>query len=404
VAKEDLLYLVPKKRVKAFDGMAVTADVWELSHEYARQQHRFHLMLTLPPGILLGLNVIASIPPDTSVYILPGVAVDNWGQTVVLPQPMTYKIGNTAEGLIYLLLHYEQSQPRAEQGRGQEGAPMFVYDEFSISVVSKLPDVPFIELARIDRSNRTAAVSNAVSPEHPDKDEIDLRYRNIITPPNRKIARVMTSYVGGMSYQKHGDGIHHLVHSLNRDGHYKVVVDVDRSLDSAGLEQYDLLYLVAENRFDLSRSELNNLYTFIQNGGTLLFETCQRTQFTTHPPALQSFTDILNSFGFQVDDLRTDTPLLKQPNLFAMPPRGFEPQGTLQIGEGIILSTYDYGGVWQGKRRDGAPTRQEIRTVFEWGENILQSALQRKEDVKQPNKRSVTSLTSQLEAIMTQPD
>ena len=73
---EELLNSYPLKRIKPSDGLAITAEVWEEAHEYHRHNHRYHTMLGHGPGILSGLEVIASDPPDTSIYISPGVAID----------------------------------------------------------------------------------------------------------------------------------------------------------------------------------------------------------------------------------------------------------------------------------------------------------------------------------------
>ena len=81
----------PLKRISARDGMAVTAQVWREAHKYHRLQTQFHALVSHGPGIVLGLEVIASEPPDSAVYILPGIAVDSEGQTIVLPQPQPRK-------------------------------------------------------------------------------------------------------------------------------------------------------------------------------------------------------------------------------------------------------------------------------------------------------------------------
>ena len=99
---EELLQRYPTKRIKPVDGMAVTSEVWEEAHEYHRQSQGCHALFSHGPGILAGLEVIASDPPDTSVYILPGIAIDPVGQTIVLPQPVAYDIGHEMEGLLYL--------------------------------------------------------------------------------------------------------------------------------------------------------------------------------------------------------------------------------------------------------------------------------------------------------------
>ena len=51
--------------------MAVTAQVWEEAHEYHRQQLRFHALLSHRPGILAGLEVIASQPPGSRCTCCP---------------------------------------------------------------------------------------------------------------------------------------------------------------------------------------------------------------------------------------------------------------------------------------------------------------------------------------------
>src|SRR5690606_6939207 len=98
----EALSIFPHKRIRAVDGMAVTAEVWEEAHDYHRQLNRLHTVLHHGAGIVTGLEVIASDPPDNSVYLLPGLAVDSVGQTIVVPEPRAYDLGN-AEGRLYLI-------------------------------------------------------------------------------------------------------------------------------------------------------------------------------------------------------------------------------------------------------------------------------------------------------------
>ncbi len=90
----------------------MTAAVWKEAHDYHRQQQRFHALLSHGPGIITGLSVLASDPPDSTLYILPGMAVDPEGETIVVTEPVAYDVG-LAHGLQYLLLSYEQSRPTA---------------------------------------------------------------------------------------------------------------------------------------------------------------------------------------------------------------------------------------------------------------------------------------------------
>jgi len=89
----------------------------------------------------------------------------------------------------------------------------------------------------------------------------------------------------------------------------------------------------------------------------------------------------LSSFGVKLEELKADHVLLTEPNLFAAPPVGFETEGTpsIQLGGGVILSTHDYGCLWQGERRGRLAAREEIRAAMEWGSNLITWAMDRRD-------------------------
>jgi hypothetical protein len=144
------------------------------------------------------------------------------------------------------------------------------------------------------------------------------------------------------------------------------------------LSRYTLVYLVAQGAFQLTADEMNVLYVYLRSGGTLLFEACHQAPEAAKAEA--ALLDLLSSFGVTVTELPTDHALLTEPNFFAVPPVGFETSGTpgLKIGEGVIVSAYDYGCLWQGARRDCAASREEIRAAHEWGSNLIAYALARR--------------------------
>ncbi|MFL7809070.1 MAG: hypothetical protein AB8I80_10595, partial [Anaerolineae bacterium] len=111
--EESLIRIYPAKRVSPYDGMAVTASVWAEAHEYHRQCRQLGSLFRHGSGILAGLEVIASDPPDSTVYVLPGIAVDTVGQVIVVQEPIAFDVAG-AQGLLYLLLTYGESQPRME--------------------------------------------------------------------------------------------------------------------------------------------------------------------------------------------------------------------------------------------------------------------------------------------------
>jgi hypothetical protein len=364
----------PTRRMHPVDGMAVSAKVWEEAHSYHRLQERFHAQFGHGPGILAGLNIIASDPPDVSVYVLPGAAIDPQGFAISLPDPLNYDLGQAAEGLVYLLLSYDESQPRAMESQGQEVAPLYVQTGFTIEARPALPDTPHVELARIWHENRQAPVRDAKDPAHPGLNEIDLRFRSELQVLRPQIARIGVWYTGSAS-PRHGRGAQNLASALSRrDGRR---VWVDDGIGNQDLGAYTLVYLVAQGGFNLDASEVRALADYIKSGGTVFFESCRHDIPGETPAADKAFVDALSAAGFKLDDLSADHALMNGPNFFATLPAGFEARGSLRQGRGVVFSTQDYGCIWQGERRSGPASREEIRSAMEWGDNLLTYALAR---------------------------
>ena len=369
--REELLKRYPLKRIKPNDGMAVTAEVWEEAHEYHRQSQGFHALFSHGPGILTGLEVITADPPDTTVYILSGIAVDSAGRTIVVPEPVTYDIGHDMDGQLYLLLSYGESRPRTDNGDEQAGAPLHVHTEFSISATTTLPDSPWVELARVRRSSREAAFTNAQNPAYPGSDEIDLRFRREVGAPSE--VSMAVSYLGNVEHRKHGRGASYLAQALNQMGFYRMSVEDNITL-GPGIASKTLVYLVGQDDFQLDKSIMNGLRNYVQRGmGTLLIEAVDSA-------AESAFMSFLKSTNMQPEPLKPDHRLLTSPFLFAAPPAGFETQSapSIMVGEGIIFNTHNYGLLWQGEQRDKLPSREEIRSAVEWGGNIIAYAVQRR--------------------------
>lgn len=367
---EKLLQAYPTKRIKPEDGMAITAKVWEEAHEYHRQSQGFYALFSHGPGILTGLEVIASDPPDTALYILPGIAIDSTGQTIVLTQPVAYDIGRDMDGLLYVMLSYGESHPRSENGNPQEGAPRYVHDEFSISAQTALSEAAGVELARINRSSRESVLLNAQHPAQPGLDEIDLRFRREVGAARE--VNMAVSYLGNVVEQKQGLGANYLSQALNYSGQYHLTIEDDASI-GPNIVSNTLVYLVGQGAFELASGAMNGLRNYVQRGkGTLFIESLDKE-------AENSFLNFLRAKNMQLEPLPAGHRLLTQPHLFAAPPVGYETEGDpkILIGEGVIFSTYNYGLLWQGERRGRPAAREEIRSATEWGANIIAYAMQR---------------------------
>lgn len=376
MSSKELLSLFPTKRIKVVDGVAVTAQVWEEAHDQHRQHLRFHALLNHGSGIVTGLEVIASDPADSAVYVLPGIAIDALGQTIVVQEPRAYDLG-MAEGPLYLILTYAESRPHYEGNRMSEDAPLFVHGEYGLQAVNALPPTAHVELARVRRQGANTPIVLAKDPAHPRLNELDLRYRQHVGGVQKPPVTIAVSFAGSGHETPHVAGVSNVARSLRQAGH---TVWVDRNVPLRfGLEAYVLLCLVGRDNFDLGPDEMTALYNFRQQGGTILYESCRRFVRTEAPGGDNSFRDLMGSLGIKLEALPADHRLLAEPHLFAEPPDGFETLGQprLEVADGVIFSTYDYGCLWQGARRDRAASRNEIRNALEWGANIVQYAVSR---------------------------
>jgi hypothetical protein len=367
----------PGRRISAFDGMTVTADVWQEAHEYHRYQQRMLALNGHGTGILAGLEVIAGEPASQTIYILPGAAIDPAGNLIIVEQPAAYDMGRYRDGTLHLLLTYDETRPQPQNGQYGDN-PFFVYTGYSVETVVDRPDTPQVELARILRRGHSDPIKNAADLFRPGLNEIDLRFRPEVAPLARSTVLVGIAHLSPLDDPSHSRGVAHLARSVSMQPEMRVLVNDD--VDLAGdLTDYTLLCLVAKATFDLDVAEVNNLREFVRKGGTLFVESCHR-EGGARPASDDSFAVLISVLGSKPQPVKRHEALLSEPFFFAQPADGYENQGTpeLRAGGGIVVSTGDYGCLWQGDRRNGVATREEIRAGMEWGHNLLLYAWQRR--------------------------
>ena len=303
--------------------MTVTAEVWREAHDYHLAHQRLHALSFHGSGIVTGLEVIASDPPGQTVYVLPGIAVDPNGNTIVVPEPVIYDFGGMQEDLLYLLITYEESQPQPVSGSAGD-KPFFVYTGFNLEGVAGLIDSPQLEIARIDLQ-RGVAIRNAADPSQPKRNEIDLRFRRELGLRAQENIAMGVAYFSRMS-NSHGRGLTNVARSVSQSGQVRAWVDDGIAL-AQDLSQYTLIYLTARDRFQVDVAEVNALYRFVRNGGTLFIESCHR-EGGANPGADATFNDLIESLGVRVANVGQDHILLRDPHLFALLP-GTRPKARL---------------------------------------------------------------------------
>jgi hypothetical protein len=375
VIDKDLLQAYPTKRIKPIDGLSVTAEVWDEAHEYHRLRQRYHTLLAHGYGIVAGMEVVASDPADSQVYIMPGMAISPTGDEIALTQAISYDLGK-AQDTLHILLSFGESAPAPDPG-GNDGARLYIHSGFEVEARPTPPAGPHIELARIKRLKRDEPITNASDPAHPQVNQIDTRFRRMLVQAPPAVASIAVIYMGGRADGGAGKGADQMVRALNASSGQHACVDDGVGL--AGIEAYTLVHLTAQAAFQMSPEEMNTLYAYLQGGGTAFIESARQKTAAGDPPSDAVFLDLLSSFGIKLEEVKAGHEILSTPHLFGSLPAGFEGvgKGKLMVGGGVVFSTADYASVWRGEQRSGPASREDIRAAHEWGANLVAYALSR---------------------------
>jgi hypothetical protein len=374
MSNDNLLTLFPNKRMKPYDGMSITADVWNLAHEYHRELNQAHNLFFHGSGILMGLEVVASDPPDSMVFILPGVAVDANGKIIVLSDPVAYDLGDEIEGPLYLTIVHRESTSGLKKNNDGSGLA-FVKDEFLVTARQTLPESPMVELARFNRENRKSVINDAKNQKSPFTNEIDLRFRRRLDIHSEQLMIAAVIYLGDDKNPIQGQGLIQLSEIVRKHNHINLVVNDNAQLDP-GILGYSFLYLVGKGKFSLTKAQLKGLQGYIAHGGFLFMESCNAA-------ARDSFINVAKEIELDLKNkLEKNHALLTEPYYFVTPPAGYELEGEMLLSSGCILSSFNYGGLWSGEGKDRTPTREEIRSASEWGVNLLSYILEMKDKEK----------------------
>lgn len=362
-----LIKQLPPRRLKAVDGMAVTASVWEEVSDYHRLYRQLATLVGAGAGVASGLDVVASDPADRTIYVTPGVAVDQEGRLIVLAETIAYDVGNRAEGNYRLILLYGESRPTITGADSDE--PQYIQHQFELEARPVAQKTEGLELARFELSGQGTAIRNAESSNAPRPNEIDIRFRTVPGQKTIPTAHIGVLYLGSYQDPVHRKGWEHFARTINSKGKIRIYLDENVSL-TGSLPPYSLLYVTAEQQFNLSGFELELLYGYWKNGGYLWIEPCHRS--VSRSGAIAAFEDLFSTFGFTLKSVNRQHDLFHYPHMFAAPPTGYVlSQESLRAGDRLLYSPFDYACLWQGEQDNATPSRDNIRAAYEFGENLL---------------------------------
>ncbi|MFP3898147.1 MAG: DUF4159 domain-containing protein [Dehalococcoidia bacterium] len=380
------------KRVNPFQGLVIDADTWQDAHNYHRDQQRLHVLALHKTGIVEGLQVTANNPPDLSVNIQPGMAIDPEGNIVIVPKTQHYRIQTRAKGVVYLIIQFREvpSEPYQPPEGGQ---PTRILEAYRIQEREKPPGEPHLELARIDFDPAEEAIKDARTASKPGKNEINLSFRQEVSaataavrpvaPPEARAAapeRVGApketvvlghAVLGEADKDLHGEGLGNLGKEINQRADVTARLEKNISLDK-GVMRCTMLYLTGNGRFELSADEQAALLAFLQAGGVILGEGCSEGESESRGAREfgLAFNQLAGQLKRKLEIVQRGHPLLSSVHVFGEVPQGAE-AGMLLEGGNMVYSGSDYGCAWQGGHRSHPLSREIIRNAIEMGANVL---------------------------------
>ncbi len=384
------------KRVNPFQGLVIDADIWRDAHEYHRDQQRLHILAFHNVGIIVGLEVVANKPPNLSVNIQPGMAVDPEGNIIIVATTQRYRIQTREKRTIYLIIQFREvpSEPHQPPDSGQ---PTRILEAYRIQERETLPGEPHLELARINFDPADEAIRDAKYPSQAAKNELDLNFRqeaasmssprikekadqDKVSNQAQETIRHPTAFItvghtvlGEASKNLHVSGFRNLIRENNRLGSLEAKLEENISIDTK-INRCDMIYLTGNGHFELANEQQTALSNFLKSGRFIFGEACAEVQADAASKGAKkfgiAFSQLANKLGCKLEVVQRGHPLLSAFHVFSEVPQGAEPAMLLEGGH-MVYSASDYGCAWQGGHQAKPLLRDIIRGSFEIGANII---------------------------------
>jgi hypothetical protein len=355
-------------RVNPFTGLIVDVDTWSTAHDYHRHHHQLHLLTLHGCGIAHGLEVLPTDPPSDTVVVEHGVGIDRLGNVIILPERQRLSL-EAKEGTLYLSLDYVESVPPGTS-TNQAGNRGRVVEDFRLRVLSVPPELPALELARVQMgSSAKADVTSPSNPWSPGPNEIDSRFRLRVQPQACTDVHVGLLVCGSAEEldPNHLKGFHHLLRALAGCGLRAVLVG------AGGREgpPADILYVTGKGTAKPTAAVLNRVSEQVKQRAWLFVDACG--------PG----TELIEGLQAAVKEDKkgsseTEDAALGAHFVFGTAPPGASPSGEISWARSAVISARDYGCAWAGRHAKQVLSREEIRSALEFGVNVAVCASRRK--------------------------
>jgi hypothetical protein len=172
------------KRLNFFKGLVTYYTDWIDNENYRRDKHRWHNKRCHGPGVVTGFEgeLVVTGRGDLSIEVQPGCAIDGSGNELILWDTQIKQIrvdGLKLPQTVYVVARYTEEltdfisykQNLAVRGHRR------VLEGCEIDVTPLLPSIAReVEIARILLDKDVKSLTDALDPQQPRPNEIDLRF------------------------------------------------------------------------------------------------------------------------------------------------------------------------------------------------------------------------------------
>jgi len=153
----------------------------ETEQQYWNEKRKKHLAIEHSEGVVSGLGVSETAPPSLSIEVTAGRALDTDGHDPEIESLQQIDcaglVPSSGEITVYIALYYNtvETDPYFVDEIG-DYQNKFIQDSYVLEAVTQAPSSPEIELARFQLGAGATEITDAVDPDNPALNEIDLRY------------------------------------------------------------------------------------------------------------------------------------------------------------------------------------------------------------------------------------
>lgn len=366
--------------IAPFNELPIDAEIWREAHNHHHLHRKLHAVSSHRAGIVSGLEVVPSQSKATTVVVAPGVAIDSEGRTIIVSEPVTIDLIETRQ--VYIILSFQNTQDLHSAVTVGGGTEYFREVEGrQLAHTKDLPTTSYLELARVFRTGADKAIKEPANPFDPGSDELNSLFRPISFPHcYADVAVGELSYVGKTepgAWKPNRGGLWNLLREGNGAG-FHLTFNGTINLQAAGTNDPALLYVAGRQGFQpRTEAEMAGLQKYLDGGGLLFGEAAGgNAEFA------QGFQELAAKLGAKLKKVAKGHPLLTSHHVFSAPPPGSQAKGDLMIDPeaGVLFSSFDYGGAWQGEveHPDALDARERIRQAQEFGLNVVAYAAARR--------------------------